>query len=262
MSTPSNTAATPASSAKFDQEKLLATVKTSQFAWFVGHLVTLISVFFYVLTYIKFGVGLYKFWFVLALVGVVESFGILVFQSIKKNGFDFGQLIKDDNTFYFLLGSLLLFVRSRVLLTLLPFGLFSFYHVLTYANGYILPIFNLENSAISSKIGSFVANTNNKSIQLAALLEVVTYGYLFLRVIAFRKRSLSPFLIYTVFLKKKFETSVYTRNYFKAAEVQVDNVVNQIGQPQVKKVWIQIKDVFKKIGTVHLVHDPTKDKSI
>lgn len=29
MSTPSNTAATPASSAKFDQEKLLATVKVS-----------------------------------------------------------------------------------------------------------------------------------------------------------------------------------------------------------------------------------------
>ncbi|KAK6456228.1 uncharacterized protein RJT20DRAFT_5620 [Scheffersomyces xylosifermentans] len=259
-STQKPAAAKPAHADKFDQEKLLETIKTLQFAWFVGHFVTLISVFYYTLTYIRIFPSTYKLWYVTALLGVIESFGILVYQLVQKNGFNVGLLLKDDNTHYFLYGLLFLWMRPYVLLTLFPFALFSLFHVLVYVKGYILPIFRLENSPISEHIGNFVSKSNTKSIQLASGLEIVTYVWLFFRMLAFRKRSLSPFLAYTVFIKKRFETSVYTRDFFKQIEVHIDTNVNKIGHPTLKNVWVQVKDVFRKIGGFYLVNDYTKEK--
>ncbi|KAK6463220.1 hypothetical protein DFJ63DRAFT_286355 [Scheffersomyces coipomensis] len=255
MSTPQSS--TP--SKKFNQEELIKLVKTPDFARFVGQFITLISVIFYTLTYIGIGSGYYRFWFQLALLGVIESFAVVVFETVKTSGFSFGVLIKDDNVHYLLLASLLLFIRAYVLLTLLPFGIFALFHVLSYVKGYLLPVFGLEQSSITKQVDSFIKNYNAKSVQLTAIIEIYGYAWLLIRMITFRKRSLSPVLAYTVFLKKRFETSNVTRNYFKTLEVHGDGLVNKVNHPVVKQVWVQFKDVLKKIGGFYLVNDYTKE---
>lgn len=241
---------------------LAATVKSIQFVWYVGHLVTVISTIFYALTYVKIFPTTYKFWYKLALFGVVESFGVLIFQTVKKNGVNTKALLKEDNVQYLFLGGALFIVSPYVLLTLSTFFLFSAFHVLSYTKHYLLPAFEIpETHIVSVKIGDFVTANNNKLIQLASMLEIYTLGWLFLRMLAFRKRSLSPFLVYLVFLKLRFEKSSFTRNYLKTIELKVEDLVNKSGQPVAKDVWFKVKAALNKIGAVHLVNDYTKEKA-
>ncbi|CUM67807.1 uncharacterized protein PRCAT00005513001 [Priceomyces carsonii] len=246
------------SKAGLDKEKLATAVRSLQFAWFVGHVVTLLSIFFYLLTYVK--LGKYpRFWYQLALIGIVESFGILIYQLSKKTT-SFGTLIRDDNVQYFFLGVGLLVTRPYVLLTLLPFALFSVFHVLAYTKAYLLPVARLDEHPISTKVGDFISKNNVKSVQLAAVLENFTLVWLFLRIVTFRKRSLLPFILYALFVKVRFEKSSFTRNHIKSIEVFIDNTVNKSDVPAIKQTWITAKGVFRRIGSFHLVNDYTKEK--
>lgn len=248
--------------AGIDKEKLATTVKTLQFGWFVGHFLTLISVFFFTLTYLKIGARIYWFWYDLAALGIVASFGILVYQLVKKVGFDVKTLIKDDNVHFLGLGIMFLILRPYIILPIIPFQLFSLFHVLSYSKAYLLPIFDQdENSKAYKVINGFIANNNSKSIQLACILEVCSLFFLLARVLLFRKRSLSPFLIYLVFMKLRYEKSVVTRNVFKFLELKIDGVVNNVNNPNVKSYWIKAKSGLRKVGDYKLVNDYTKEKT-
>lgn len=260
--TSNTSSSSPSSTGTGPKKDLAATVQTLQFAWYIGHVITVVSTIFYALTYVKVFPSSYKFWYSLALIGVIESFGVLLFQTVKKHGFN-AKLLAEDNAQYLFLGVLLFIAPPHVLLTLLVFFLFSTFHVLSYTKHFILPALDIpETHPLSKKIGDFVAANNNKSIQLAALLEVVTLAWLFVRVITFRKRSLTPFLAYLIFIKLRYEKSAFTRNYFKQAEIRVENVVNGSGNPAIKDAWLKAKGVFHQVGSIHFFHDHTKDKSI
>lgn len=196
----------------------------------------------------------------MAFIGIVQSFGILVFQSLRKNGTSLLALTKDDNFQYFLLGLAFLLLRPYVLLPLAPFILFSFFHVLAYTRGYILPAFNLGESGIASTIENFTSNNNSRSIALASILEMYSLFWLTLRLLLFRKNSLFPWIVYVVFIKVRFEKSVLTRKYFKDLELQVEGAVNRAGHPKIKELWMQFKSILREAGNFYLVNDYTKEK--
>ncbi|KAM9913086.1 hypothetical protein OXX69_001935 [Metschnikowia pulcherrima] len=240
-----------------------AHVQTLQFAWFAGHAVTVISAVFYLLTYVRVFPGAYKFWYKLAFLGALGSFGVLIFQSVKKSGVRPALLLKDDNVHYLVLAAVLFVYSPYVLLTLSTFTLFSTFHVLSYARNFLFPLFNIpETHPLSVHVGNFITANNNNSIALASLLEVYTVAWLFVRVITFRKTSLVPFFVYVVFIKFRFEKSAFTRNAFKSVEVKVESLVNRTGVPAAKNVWIKAKGVFHQIGAISIVNDYTKEKSI
>lgn len=226
----------------------------------MGHVLTLWGIFFFTLTFIKSGSRFHRFWYQLALFGIIESFGILLYQLIAKKALKVNQILKDDNTQYFLLGSVFLLFRPYVLIPLLPFALFSLFHVLAYTKGFLLPIFGMSDSGISKQIENFITKNNTKSIQLASLIEIYSFLWLTLRVILFRRRSLFPWVFYAVFLKVRYEKSVFTRNYFKTIELQLDDLVNKINNPAAKDVWIKVKGVIRNAGGIYLVNDYTKEK--
>ncbi|EGV63962.1 Transmembrane nucleoporin [Yamadazyma tenuis] len=264
---PSKSTVTGASSTSkvtgsINKEQLASTIKTLQFAWFVGHVFTLLGVFFYfTVAYFKFGKKIYWFYFDLATVGIIQSFGILVYQLVKKQGFNVKTLIKDDNVHFLGLGIMFLILRPYIILPYLPFQLFSLFHVLTYSKAYLLPIFNLgETSKPYTTIDKFVAQNNGKSIQLAGFLELISLAFLFARVLLFRKRSLTPFLVYLIFIKLRYEKSVVTRNHVKTLEVRIDGLINNLNNPGVKNVWIKVKGAFSKVGSFILVNDYKKNK--
>lgn len=230
-----------------------------QFAWFIGHVATILGVLFYALTYIKSSNRFHRFWYILALVGILESFGILVYQLVVKKSLKSIELLRDDNTQYFLLAFAFLLFRPYVLLPLLPFALFSTFHILAYFKGVLFPIFGIS-QGIDQKVGDFISSNNSRSIQLASILEIYSLALLTLRVITFRKNSLFIWLAYGVFLKLRFEKSTFTRNYFKTIELTLDDTVNKTGNPSLKDIWIKAKGVVRSIGSFHLVNDYTKEK--
>lgn len=258
-------------SAPAPKANLSATIKSLQFAWFAGHVLTTIATVGYFVSY--FGLYLiipyaralpnpYKFWYKVALVGVVQSFGVLIFQTVKKNGTNIKVLAKEDNVQYLFLGLVLLFFSPYVLLTLSTFFLFSTFHVLSYTTHYLLPALHIPDThPLSVHLSNFVAANNNKSIGLASLLEVYTLVWLFVRVLAFRPVSVVPFLAYVVFIKLRFEKSAYTRNAFKSLELRVEDVVTKSGSPVAKNGWVQAKGVFSRIAAVHILNDYTKEKA-
>ncbi|KAI5953389.1 POM33 [Candida jiufengensis] len=252
-STKSTPPAKPA--VKFDQEKLLQTIQSLQFVWFIGNVLTIIGFLFYSLTYLKIIPSLYKPTYILTLIGVFISFGILIFQIVQKNGFKLPILIKDDNFHYILLAGFLLFLRPYVLLTLVPFVIFATFHVLAYINGFLLPIFGLNNSIISKYITNFISQNNAKSIQIASGIELITFVWLIIRMVLFRKRSLSPVLVYLVFLKKRHEVSPFTRNYLSYIGKIIDGFVKDLNQPVLTQAWGHVRTFFATVDQYKLVHD-------
>lgn len=242
--------------------KLAELVKTLQFAWFVGHVTTLVATTFFALSYVRVFPSAYKFWYKLALVGVVDSFGVLVFQAAKKGGVKPAALLGDDNVHYLFLGAGLLLASPYVLLTLSVYVLFSTFHVLSYTKHYLLPAAAVGDShPLSVKIGQFVLANNAASIRWAAVLEVVTLAWLLVRLVTFRAVLLVPFVLYAVFVKLRFEKSAFTRAAFKSVEMRAEQAVNATANPKAKEVWIQAKAVFHRVAGVHLVHDHTKEKA-
>lgn len=242
---------------------LLASVKTLQFAWFVGHAVTWASSTMFFLTYLRVFPSASQYWYKTALLGVLESFGVLIYQSVTKNGFSVSLWLRDDNVQYLAL-ALVLFVHSPyVALTLSTFFLFSTFHVLSYAKHNLLPAMGIPDAhPVSARIGDFIAANNNKSIALAALLEVYTGAWMFLRVIAFRAVSLVPFLAYVVFLKLRHEKSQFTRAALKSVELRMEDLVNMSGNPMAKEAWVNVKAVFSHIGSTSLTGKSRPPKAI
>lgn len=261
-STSTTSTTVPGGSKKFNKDQLATTVKTLQFAWFVGHLFTLIGVFFFTLSYLKIGKRFYKFWYNLAVIGVVSSFGIINYQIVKKQGFDVKELLKRTDFHYLALGIMFFILKPYIIFPILPFQIFSLFHVLSYAKAELLPVFGQDSETTAYKtIDNFVKNNNGKSIQVASLLEVYSLFFLGVRVLFFRKRSLTPFLVYLIFIKLRYETSGLIRNIFKRIELKIDDLINNLNNPKAKDIWIKVKDVLRKSGDFILVNDYTKEKS-
>lgn len=227
---------------------LIDLVQSLQFAWFVGQLITLISVLVFSLG--TFGVRGSSRSFVLAILGICETFGILIFQTVRKSGILIKQLVADDTAQYFALGVSLLVFRPQVLLVLIPFGIFSLFHVLGYIKSAILPVLGFENHPVLVKIGTFVANNHAHLVQLACMAEVYAYIWLTLRLVTFRLNSVYPWIAYTAFIKMRFDKLAYTRNYFKSIEIKIDQILTQYSKdvPQLKNAWTQAKAGFSVIG--------------
>lgn len=217
-------------------------------------MLTVVGTLLYLLTYIGFGKRYHKVWYVVALVGIVELFLILIYQNITKRGLQPSQLLKDDNVHYFFIALVLLWVRPNVLLPLLPFFIYLVFHVLVYVNNYLLP---LENPAITL----FIAHNNVNLVRLGTQIEIFSWFWLLLRVVAWRRKSIIPFIAYTLFLRFRYEKMALTRTQVKNIEIKIDQLVNNANIPAVKNVWIQVKQVIRNAGGVYLVNDYTKEKT-
>lgn len=234
--------------------------QTAQFFWFIGQLVTLIGISIYSFAFIGIFKNLRFFAYNLSFIGILSTFLILTFQSVTKKGIT-AQLLKSDDFHYLILSAIFLITRPYILLPLIPFGIYSVFHVLAYINGHILPTLSFNTDQLSKFLTTFIQNHNVKSVQIGSAIELYSFIWLFIRVITFRKRSLTPFIIYAIFIKTRYEKNIFTRNYVKSFEVQIDKIVNQSNVPVLKNIWTQFKSIIRRIGGIYLVNNYTKEKS-
>lgn len=236
MSTTNKTA--PASKPATPLSKLLHLSKTLQFAWFLGHVTTLLS------SIICFS-SLNRFFYRLAWFGVLESFGIITYQHYYPKSNAAGSqsqvtpqaLLHNGDVLYFAL-AFLWFLSPMFTLALLPYAMFSTFHVLIYSKSVLLPEvvnLNADNSKLVGFITTFVRNYNERCMYWVGSIELALEGLLALRALLFYPRSWIVFLAYSLFVKIRYENSKYMQATFAQWRVRLDGIMSSPSVPLVIK---------------------------
>jgi hypothetical protein len=252
--------------------------QTLQFAWFVGHLTLLLCLARYGLSYITF--NFYSRWarfsYRTAFISAAVTYGIVVYKAFrarqragsKAQGSALA-LAADENVQYLAMALVWLFAPQYPL-ALLPFGVYSVFHVATYTRTNLIPTFQppqaaapvagaspsakptYKNNPTADLIGKFVKEYYDASMGLVAILEILLWGRLLLSSILFQKYSWVLIVIYTAFLRSRFAQSAFVQTQFRNLEARIDSLVGaQSTPPAVHQVWTGVK------GGARSFHDVT-----
>lgn len=154
-----------------------------------------------------------------------------------------------------------LFSRQTAL-ALLPFAVYSIFHIATYTRGILLPAIQPpppapagqkpKASALSDSIGSFVKNYYDMSMSLVAGLEIALWFRLLGSAVLFQKGSWIMIIIYTLFVRARISQSTFVQGMIHHMSARGDQVAQrQDVPPAVRSGWEQFKGVAKT------VHDQT-----
>ncbi|KAF2479624.1 hypothetical protein BDY17DRAFT_257007 [Neohortaea acidophila] len=259
----------PSAASKPLQQRLLELAQTLQFAWFVGHVTLLFCTVRYTLSYITFNPTSKwaRFSYRTAFVAAALTYGIVVFKGYRarqKSGRGQGSplaLLGDENVQYLIMAITWLFSRQFPL-ALLPFTVYSIFHIATYTRGILLPAIQQSTpppagqkpkpTGLSDTIGRFVKDYYDLSMSLVAGLEIALWFRLLGSAIIFTKGSWILIAIYTVFLRARLSQSTFVQGMLRQLGARGDALANRQDVPPVaKNVWEQAK------GAAVKAHDAT-----
>jgi hypothetical protein len=250
-------------------ERLKSLAQTLQFAWFIGHVTLLGAVFRYLLSYVTFNYysGAAQVSYRLAFVSAAATYGIVVYKGHIARGRLQGslpsvllKLAGDENVQY--LGMALVWLYSRqVPLALLPFSIYSIFHVATYTRAHLIPTIRPSNgpagspaspsgsrsgakqSPLAETIGRFVKQYYDASMDLVAGLEIALLFRLAVAILTFSKGSILLFFIYLAFFRARFTQSTFVQQSIRHFTARVDaSVSHQSTPPAVRQAWQAFKD--------------------
>lgn len=155
-----------------------------------------------------------------------------------------------------------LFTRQTPL-ALLPYAVYSIFHVLTYTRGMLLPTLQPppagtpagtkpKSSGLSDTIGRFVKDYYDASMSLVGGLEIALWFRVLFAAILFVKTSWIVLVFYTIFLRARISQSTFVQGMLHHIGAQGDAVAQrQDVPPAVRSGWEGFKGVAKT------VHDQT-----
>ncbi|PYH48779.1 uncharacterized protein BP01DRAFT_353087 [Aspergillus saccharolyticus JOP 1030-1] len=253
-------------------ERLKALAQTLQFAWFVGHVTLLLSVLRYFVSYITFNYysNSAQVSYRLAFLSAAATYGIVVYKGHIARGRLQGsapniaiKLAGDENVQY--LGTALVWLYSRqVSLALLPFTVYSVFHVATYTRAHLIPTLQgpqatgtsgspsspssaARQSPLSETIGRFVKQYYDASMDLVAHLEMALLFRLGVAVLTFSKGSIVLFAIYLAFFRARYSQSSFVQGSVRHFTARVDaSVSHQSTPPAVRQGWESFKAVVRQ----------------
>lgn len=244
MSTSSESTRKPVSTGSV-KDRFFKLAANLQFAWFAGHSLVLLCAFFYLF-------GFRQIFYRLAYVGVLHSFGIITYQQYYLNSqtspsndssasslskLSIYTLLNDENVLYFAL-SLMWFITPVFTLSLIPYLLFSLFHVLRYLQNNLLPtVFGLtkENNNLVKLIDNFTQTYNEKGMYWVGTAEIFTLVVLLFRALLWYQSSWIILLTYSLFIKMRYENSKYTKAAFAQWRVRLDGIISHPSIPPVVK---------------------------
>ncbi|KAL2827703.1 hypothetical protein BJY01DRAFT_228932 [Aspergillus pseudoustus] len=250
-------------------ERLKSLAQTLQFAWFIGHVTLLGAVFRYILSYVTFNYysGAAQVSYRLAFVSAAATYGIVVYKGHIARGRLQGslpsvllKLAGDENVQY--LGMALVWLYSRqVPLALLPFSVYSIFHVATYTRAHLIPTIQppsgpagspaspsgsrsgAKQSPLAETIGRFVKQYYDASMDLVAGLEIALLFRLAVAVLTFSKGSILLFFIYLSFFRARYTQSTFVQQSVRHFTARIDaSVSHQSTPPAVRQGWQAFKD--------------------
>ncbi|KAI9491732.1 hypothetical protein BDB00DRAFT_874111 [Zychaea mexicana] len=203
-------------------------VKSLHFAWFVGHVLTLLGGALHIASLLCFYPSNKPYY--LAYMGAIGSYGIVVYQSHgipSPSGVYVHQLALDENAHYLGLAIFwLLFASQAVSATVIPFATYSAFHVISYTRSHLLE----KNKDLQAKMKTWTDVYYGGAMRFVAIIEVVAIpARLFLSVLwPFR---VTPFLVFCFFLRFRYLSSTYTRQAFADVNAKLDSVLPPAAKP-------------------------------
>ncbi|KAI4785592.1 hypothetical protein E4T44_14079, partial [Aureobasidium sp. EXF-8845] len=238
--------------------------QTLQFAWFAGHVTLLLSSVRYALSYLTFNAS--SKWAIFsyrtAFIAAAATYGIVVFKSFrararagKAQGGAF-QIIGDENVQYLAMALIWLWSR-QIPLAVLPFAVYSIFHVATYTRSNLLPTLQPQpavaagekpkSSGLADTIGNFVKNYYDSSMTLVAILEIALWFRLGFSALLFQKGSWILIAVYTVFLRARFHQSTFVQSAVNQLGARGDAIATrQDLPPAVRQAWGGLKSGIKQ----------------
>lgn len=158
--------------------------------------------------------------------------------------------------------SLLWLFSRQYPLAMLPYSIYSVFHVLTYTRSILLPAIQPppvtpagdkpKASGLAETIGGFVKNYYDASMSLVAGLELALWFRILGSAIIFQKGSWIILVLYTVFLRARISQSTFVQGMLKQLGARGDALVQrQDVPPAARQAWETAKNVLKQ------VHDQT-----
>ena len=162
--------------------------------------------------------------------------------------------------------SLVWLTARQIPLALLPFTVYSVFHVATYTRTNLIPTIqppkqaptgttptsptgtsSKSQSPLANAIGKFVKEYYDASMMLVAGLEIALWFRLLLSAITFSKGSWILLGIYTIFLRARLHQSHFVQNVFSHGSARIDQQVqNPNVPPAVRSGWESAKGVARK----------------
>jgi hypothetical protein len=150
-----------------------------------------------------------------------------------------------------------LFVRQYPL-ALLPFTVYSIFHVATYTRGILLPAIQGpsatptgQKSGIADTIGRFVKDYYDASMSLVAGLEILLWFRILGSAIIFQKGSWILLVLYTIFLRARISQSTFVQGMIRQVTARGDGYANGQGTPPAaRQAWGTFKGVAQKAHEV------------
>lgn len=149
--------------------------------------------------------------------------------------------------------SLLWLFSRQMPLAILPFAVYSVFHVATYTRSNLLPTIqpqpqgSKQASGLSETIGHFVKNYYDASMTLVAVLEICLWFRILGSAILFQKGSWILLVVYTVFFRVRHSQSSFMQNAISQLTARADaTFANQSTPPAVRNGWHQFKGLVSQ----------------
>ena len=161
----------------------------------------------------------------------------------------------------------------QIPMAVLPFTVYSIFHVATYSRSNLLPAIQPpvqatapdqkpKASSISEMIGKFVKDYYPSSMTLVAILEIFLWFRILGSAILFQRGSWILLAIYTVFFRSRFAQSSFVQGAIGHLTARADQYfANQSTPPAARHAWETVKglvrqlveatDLNKYAGTAH-----------
>lgn len=149
-------------------------------------------------------------------------------------------------------------------LALLPFMVYSIFHVATYTRTNLIPTIqppqqtaaagaspggkpSYKSSPLADSIGKFVKEYYDASMTLVAGLEILLWFRVLLSAILFTKGSWILLAIYTVFFRARYSQSIFVQGAISHFTARVDAIMaNQSTPPPVRQAWETVKGLMRQ----------------
>ncbi|EEP81523.1 conserved hypothetical protein [Uncinocarpus reesii 1704] len=256
-------------------ERLKQLAQRLQFGWFIGHLTLVLAVFRYLLSALTFNStsGMAQASYRFAFIAAAATYGIVIYKSHIARGDLRGgapaiimKLAGDENMLYLLIALVWLYSR-QITIAVLPFGIYSFFHVATFTRSHLIPTIqpptevNAEGSSqsrqgakqspLSESIGHFIKRYYDSSMALVASLELVLLIRLIGTALTFSSGSWVLLVLYFSFFRARYAGSKYVQGIVAHASQRVEVAIShQNTPPAVRQGWQVFKDFVRRVYEV------------
>ena len=147
----------------------------------------------------------------------------------------------------------LVWLYSRqVPLALLPFSVYSIFHVATYSRSYLIPTLQPPKQGggqppMAETIGRFIKQYYDASMGLVAGLEMALLIRLTISLLTFSKGAFLLLAIYLAFFRARYSQSTFVQQSVRHITARIDSSVShQTTPPAVRQGWETFKGVAQQ----------------